>query len=102
MSDEPNNTDQIFMEELKQEFMETVSQNLVDLKRLYEESSRGIEEIARISHDIKGTSGIFGLDEGTEIARELNLAAKNYEFGKLKALIDKLDTYMKEQDIVTG
>lgn len=102
MSDESNNTDQIFMEELKQEFMETVSQNLSDLKRLYEESSREIEEIAKISHDIKGTSGIFGLDEGTEIARELNVAAKSYEFGKLKALIDKLDAYMKEQNIVTS
>lgn len=100
MNDESKNTDQIFMEELKREFMETVTRNLADLKRLFEESRNRVEEIAKISHDIKGTSGIFGLDEGTEIARELNIAAKNNELGKIKDLIDKLETYMKEQDIL--
>ncbi len=79
--------------------METVSQNLIDLKRLYEENN--LEEIAKIAHDIKGTAGIFGLDEGTEIASELNIAARNKEIKKTKAFIDKLTAYMKEQNIVT-
>jgi HPt (histidine-containing phosphotransfer) domain-containing protein len=99
MCDESTDSDQIFMDGLKQEFMETVSQNLIDLKRLYEENN--LEEIAKIAHDIKGTAGIFGLDEGTEIASELNIAARNKEIKKTKMYIDKLTAYMKEQNIVT-
>ena len=99
MGDEPKDTNKIFMEELKQEFMETVSQNLIDLKRLYEENN--LEEIAKIAHNIKGTAGSFGFDEGTEIASELDIAAKNREMEKTKELIDKLATYMKEQSIET-
>ena len=99
MGGEPKDTNQIFMDELKQEFMEKVSQDLIDLKRLYEENN--LVGVANIAHDIKGTSGIFGLDEGTEIASELNIAAKNKEIKKSKELIDKLTTYMKKQNIVT-
>ena len=99
MCDESKDSDEIFMEELKQEFIETVSQNLIDLKRLYEE--KNLEEIAKIAHDIKGTAGIFGFDEGTEIASELNITARNKEIEKAKELIARLTTYMKEQNIVT-
>jgi len=99
MCDESKDSDEIFMEELKQEFIETVSQNLIDLKRLYEENN--LEEITKIAHDIKGTAGIFGFDEGTEIASELNIAARNKEIEKTKELIARLTTYMKEQNIVT-
>jgi HPt (histidine-containing phosphotransfer) domain-containing protein len=99
MCDESNDSEQIFMKKLKQEFMEKVSDNLIDLKRLYEENN--LEEVAKIAHDIKGMSGIFGFDEGTKIADELNIAAKKKEVKKSKVLIDKLTTYMKEQGIVT-
>ena len=99
MCDESKDSDEIFIEELKQEFIETVSQNLIDLKRLYEE--KNLVEIAKIAHDIKGTAGIFGFDAGTEIASELNIASRNKEIEKTKELIDKLTTYMKEQNIVT-
>ncbi len=99
MSDEAKDTDQIFMEELKQEFMETISQNLADLRQLFADDN--LEEIEKIAHDIKGTSGIFGLDEGTEIARQLHAAAKRREVEKTGGLIDKLTQYMKENEIVS-
>jgi HPt (histidine-containing phosphotransfer) domain-containing protein len=86
------------MNDLKKEFMETVAQNLVDMNRLFTENN--LDEIEKIAHDIKGTSGIFGLDEGTEIARELNYAARNRDLEKTKELIDKLAAYMKTHGIV--
>lgn len=98
MAGESSTTDQIFMNDLKKEFMETVAQNLVDMKRLLGENK--LDEIEKIAHDIKGTAGIFGLDEGTEIAKELNQAAKNRDFEKTKELIDKLADYMKASGIV--
>lgn len=94
----PKDTDQLFMEELKQEFMETVSVNLVDIAALYRE--KDFEAIARIAHDIKGTSGIFGYDEGTEIAKELQYAAQEKEDQKTGDLIEKLTRYMKEQGVI--
>ncbi len=90
----PKTTDEIFMSELKQEFIESVTRNLADLQRLFDVG--GFDEIARIAHDIKGTSGIFGLDEGTEIARDLQYAAREKDAEKTKALIDKLAVYIKE------
>lgn len=93
-----SDTDQIFMEELKQEFIETTAKNLVDLRQLFKE--KNLEEIAKIAHDIKGTSGIFGYDEGTEIARELNIAAKQNNVDKTEELIAKLTDYMKKVGVV--
>jgi HPt (histidine-containing phosphotransfer) domain-containing protein len=98
-SDEASDSEQIFMKGLKQEFIEKVSEYLIDLKRLYKENN--LMEVAKIAHDIKGISGIFGFDYGTKIASELNITAKNNEKKKSRELIDKLTTYMKKQNIVT-
>lgn len=98
MAGDSSTTDQIFMNDLKKEFMETVAQNMVDMNLLIAENK--LDEIEKIAHDIKGTAGIFGLDEGTEIARELNYAAKNRDVEKTKELIDKLAAYMKAHGIV--
>ncbi|MCP4220321.1 MAG: Hpt domain-containing protein [bacterium] len=98
MSEFSSDEDQQFMEELKQEFRETAARNMVELDRLIR--AEDLAEIARIAHDIKGTSGIFGFDEGTEIARELNIAAKNGEVEETRVLIQKLNTYMKRENII--
>ncbi|HLP62130.1 MAG TPA: Hpt domain-containing protein [Candidatus Deferrimicrobium sp.] len=98
MGSEGSSTDQLFMDDLKKEFTETVAQNLIDMQKWLAENK--LEEIERVAHDIKGTSGIFGLDEGTEIARELHVAARDREIEKTKLLIDKLTAYMKANGIV--
>jgi HPt (histidine-containing phosphotransfer) domain-containing protein len=92
-------TDQIFMEELKLEFMDTVAANLKEMSQLYQENK--FEEIARIAHDIKGTSGIFGLDEGTEIARLLQYAAQDNNAEETKKLLEKLTDYMRKNGIIS-
>ncbi len=97
--DELFSEDDEFMEELEQEYRETVARNIVQLNDLHSEGRW--EEISKIAHDIKGTSGIFGYDEGTEIARDLNVAAKQQEIDKIKPLIDKLAAYMKENGIIS-
>lgn len=98
-TDGPKDTDQIFMEELKLEFMETVDANLKEMSELYQENK--FEEIAIIAHDIKGTSGIFGLDEGTEIAELLQSAAQDKKAEKTKKLLKKLTDYMRKNGIIS-
>jgi len=92
-------TDQIFMDELKLEFMDTVAANLKEMSQLYQENK--FEEIARIAHDIKGTSGIFGLDDGTEIAKLLQYAAQDKNAQETKDLLDKLTVYMRKNGIIS-
>jgi len=90
-------TDEIFMEDLKKEFLESVGPKLVDMSRLFAENDYA--EIARIAHDIKGTAGVFGMDEGTEIAKQLQYAAQEEKSGETKNLIEKLTEYMKEHGV---
>ncbi|MCI0470532.1 MAG: Hpt domain-containing protein [Candidatus Aminicenantes bacterium] len=90
-------TDEIFMEDLKQEFMDSVATRLKDMRRLLDENNYA--EIARIAHDIKGTAGVFGLDEGTELARELQYAAQDGKAAETGTLIAKLTEYMKKNGV---
>ena len=89
---------EIFMKELKEKFKQTVSKNLIDFPSLIKENK--FKEIAVIAHDLKGTSGIFGLDEGAEIAKQLQESAQNEDMETIKDLIEKLAVYMKENDII--
>ncbi|MGD2085943.1 MAG: Hpt domain-containing protein [Candidatus Aminicenantes bacterium] len=98
-ADGPKDTDQIFMDELKLEFMDTVAANLKEMSELYRKNN--FEDIARIAHDIKGTSGIFGLDEGTEIAMLLQFAAQDKKAEKTKELLEKLTEYMRKNGIIS-
>jgi HPt (histidine-containing phosphotransfer) domain-containing protein len=91
-------TDEIFMDELKQEFKETVAVNLQEMFALFQK--KNFVEIARIAHDIKGTSGIFGLDEGTEIAKQLQYAAQEEKAEEVEKLLNQLKVYMKENEII--
>lgn len=92
-------TDEIFMEELKQEFMESVGGNLETMAALLKENK--FEEIAKIAHDIKGTAGIFGLDQGTDIAKELQFAAQEKQAERSGELIQQLTQYMKDNGIIS-
>ncbi len=99
MSDVPNETeDQLFMQELKEEFKQNVAKNIVELFQYYEDNN--IEEIAKIAHDLKGTSGIFGYEEGSDIAGNLNIAAKKNEVDKIKGLLDELNDYLKREKLI--
>jgi HPt (histidine-containing phosphotransfer) domain-containing protein len=92
-------SDKLFMEELKEEFKEQVSANMIQMQALFEENK--LDDIALIAHDIKGMSGIFGLDEGTEIADQLREAAMDKKVEKTKELLNQLRQYMKENDIIS-
>ncbi len=87
-----------FMVELKREFKTTVRKNMRDLPSLYKEEK--FEDIARIAHDLKGTAGLFELEKGVEIAKELQRAAQNKENEKTGKLMEELISYMKEADMI--
>jgi HPt (histidine-containing phosphotransfer) domain-containing protein len=87
-----------FMNELKREFKATVGKNMVELPSFLKEEK--FEDIARIAHDIKGTAGLFALEKGVEIAKELQRAAQNKENERTKILIEELISHMKAAGII--
>ena len=83
MSEEAGkNADDILLEDLKKEFLESVSECMIDFLSLIKE--KNFEQIEKLAHDIKGTAGVFGLNEGTEIAKKLQYSAKNNDFKSSK------------------
>jgi HPt (histidine-containing phosphotransfer) domain-containing protein len=97
MDDILDDDEQLIMEELKQEFIETVPGNLAKLRDFY--NANEFKEISRIAHDIKGTAGAFGFDEGTNIAERLQLSAEKKNIEKTRHYLDKLINYMEDQGI---
>jgi HPt (histidine-containing phosphotransfer) domain-containing protein len=93
-----NEENRAFMEELKEKFILTVNQNLSDIESLLNENK--FKEIATIAHDLKGTSGLFGLDEGAVIAKQLQESAQKEDVEETKTWIDKLISYMQENNIL--
>ncbi len=91
-------SDEIFMEELKQEFKESVSKYLEILPTLFAENK--FEEISKIAHDIKGTAGVFGYDGGTDIAKDLQYAARQGDAETIRELLGQLAEYMKKNNVV--
>jgi HPt (histidine-containing phosphotransfer) domain-containing protein len=90
-------TDEIFMEDLKKEFIESCTTKLKDMHRFFDE--KNYAEIAKIAHDIKGTAGVFGLDEGTEISKKLQYVSQDGKIEETKELIDKLTVYMRQNGV---
>ena len=97
-TDGSKDTDQIFMAELFQEFKETVAKQLKEMPLLYQENN--FIRIKEIAHDIKGTSGIFDLNEGTAIAQKLVQAAKDNKAEETKELLEQLTDYMRKNNII--
>ena len=97
MNDSDEILDQEFMEELKQEFIQKLKDEFPKIPELLEKGN--FMEIRRIAHDIKGTAGTFGFDEGSEIAKELQYASENQEAEKVNEFMKKLSDYFKEKGI---
>ena len=90
-------SERLFMEELKNEFFENVKENLKKLPEFYE--NKNFIEIKKIAHNIKGTAGIFEMVKGSEIGKELQAAADTKDEIRVKVLIDELIKYMVSEGV---
>ena len=93
-----NDENEVFMQELREKFIQTVNQNLSGIESLLKNNK--FKEIATIAHDLKGTSGLFGLEEGADIAKQLQESAQNEDVEETKTWINKLINYMQENNIL--
>ncbi len=83
----------IFMEDLKQEFLEGIPEQIKDMRSFLTEGE--LDEVTRIAHDIKGTAGVFDMDEGSDIALSLQVASAEDRLEDCVVLVEKLACYMR-------
>jgi len=90
-------SERLFMEELKNEFFENIKESLRKLPEFYE--NKNFIKIKEIAHNIKGTAGIFDMVKGSEIGKELQDAADTKDGIRVKTLIDELIKYMVSEGV---
>lgn len=77
-----------FINELLPEFMAQLEEMLNNLRLAIQ--NQDLNTIKSISHDIKGTAGIYGFRQISDIATLLEKAAQDGSFPKIKGFLDQL------------
>ncbi len=87
-------TSHLFMNDLLPEFFETMSIMIAELDNAI--SSRNPDRIKSISHDIKGTSGMYGFADISQIASLIEETVEGKCFLKLEQLLAQLQGKYQE------
>jgi PAS domain S-box-containing protein len=72
------------------EFMQLLAEMLTDLNNAIE--AKDLEKIKSISHDIKGTAGMYGFMKISDIAAGIEQAAREKSFSKMPGLNSQLNS----------
>lgn len=73
------------------EDLDEIKNSLTDLK----DSSR-LEKIQMIGHKIKGSAGLYGFSELSEIGLRLEATAKSGDIAKLPNVVDEFQSFLNE------
>ncbi len=92
------NSEEIFLEELKKEFIEKLIHDVEEIRQAMQRRDKAT--ISRIAHDIKGTIGIFGYHDGTSLALNLQLIAEEGTWEQIGESFDSFLDYLRMQDII--
>jgi HPt (histidine-containing phosphotransfer) domain-containing protein len=92
------NSEEIFLDELKKEFIEKLKQDIDVINESLDAGNPAA--IAKIAHDIKGTIGIFGYDEGTDLSLKLQLAAEDGQPVQILSTYHDLLSYLRVQKLI--
>ena len=90
-------SDKIFLADLRKEFLITVKNSIADFKNF--NKSNDYNNIRKTAHNLKGISGVFGFQSGSDIARKIQSSIDNKEYKKVKLLITEIIKYFEESVI---
>jgi HPt (histidine-containing phosphotransfer) domain-containing protein len=91
-------TNEIFLEELKKEFAETAARNVQEMGELL--GKLDYNRLAEIAHDIKGTAGLFGYDEGSKLADKIVIAARGKKPDDVGKYLSELKIYFQKNEVI--
>jgi HPt (histidine-containing phosphotransfer) domain-containing protein len=83
--------------ELIPQFLEHKRKNLKDIENALENND--LETVYQIAHKIKGSSGLYGLKEMSEIAKSLEFAGRNLEKEKATQYFNQLSNHLENLQI---
>lgn len=86
-----------FINELLPEFMAQLEEMVNSLELAY--ANYDLEAIKSISHDIKGTAGMYGFQEISESAAAIEAAAREGSFPRIKSCLDHLYRFYKQASV---
>ena len=86
-----------FINELLPEFMAQLEEMVDNLGLAF--AQRDIEAIKSISHDIKGTAGMYGFRQISDGAASIEAAAREESFPRIKTCLDQLYQYYKQASV---
>jgi len=75
-------------------FIESTEQDLNQIKISYQENN--LDEIRRIGHSLKGSSGAYGQDHIGKIGASIELAVLENDYEQIKEYIEKLEQALKK------
>lgn len=83
------------LEEYVPEFLDSRDQDLLNLKQAL--TDEDFETIRRKAHDWKGFSRPFGFLQLEKIAKELEIAAKEFSVSKCQSLLSEAEIYLQRK-----
>lgn len=83
-----------FIEQLMPEFIEMLRDMMVELRTAVEQ--RDLLQVQSISHDIKGTAGMYGLMSISHLAAQVEQNARDYAYQKVSLLIPRLANLVQQ------
>ena len=79
---------QHLIEQLMPEFLEQLDELILQLKQALQQQDT--DEIASLSHDVKGTAGMYGYPTIAHTASQIEEAARNRSILQVRLLVDKM------------
>ncbi|MFQ6616916.1 MAG: Hpt domain-containing protein [Fidelibacterota bacterium] len=61
-------------------------------------ANRDYSGIERFGHNIKGSGGVYGFHDISELGKEMEQAAKDQDESKTGALVEKLESVLNEKE----
>jgi len=75
-----------------------INHTFKELKSIRENiQSTTFDSLRTFGHNIKGSGGMYGFNEITEMGATIESAAKDENMGQIKSNFDKLETFLKSK-----
>ena len=81
--------------EMQEMYVKHTSKELISVKEALE--TKSFDSLRTFGHNIKGSGGMYGFNEVTEIGAVIETAAKEQNMDLIKSNLDTLDLFLKSK-----
>ena len=76
-----------------------ISHTSKELAKIQEDlENRALDSLRTFGHNIKGSGGMYGFDEVTNLGTEIEASAKADNRDKIKSLLEELSNFLKSKN----